>query len=710
MTSLSTFEPAGMRHLRRATDWRLILLCGGVLTAMPLGLRACESEACACIELERVIITARPSERPLTIVTDPRAPAQPIPAQDGAEALRGIAGMTVIRKGGTDGDPVLRGMAGSRLGVLLDGEQILGGCGNRMDPPTAYVFPSSYDRITVLKGPQSVLHGPGNSAGVVLFERTNPRYSVPAAGMTGALTLGSFGRNDQFLELRAGRPQVYAEAGLTRTASDDYEDGDNRKIASAYERWSARAAVGWTPEPGAFLELSTLASDGEAAYADRGMDGSKFARRNLSLRARRELRTGAIERVEANVFVNAVDHVMDNFSLRPFTPTMMMPGHAASNPDRLTLGARGVARFAPACACHWTFTAGADYQENRHRVRSTSDNRGDPYAAKPRIRDAEFAAFGLFVEATRALSEASRVVTGARVDAWSAKDHRAGVATGMMAGLTSNPTAGLTRRAELPSAFARYEHDLRSGLSLFAGVGHARRFPDYWELFSKESATTVSAFGTRPERTTQFDTGLTYRSHRLQTSLSLFANRVDDFILIQTAFAKPSGMMGMRSATIARNIGAESLGGEASLSWEFAEGWRLDTAVSVVRGENRSESRPLAQQPPLEARVGLNYATSVWSIGSLVRMAGRQSRFALNEGNIAGQDLGPSVGFAALSFNAAWKPGARWQVSVGMDNVLDHSYAEHLSRGGTLIAGFPAPTMRINEPGRTGWTRLDVKW
>jgi len=40
------------------------------------------------------------------------------------------------------------------------------------DPPTAYVYPAAYDQITVLKGPQTVLYGPGNSAGTVLFERS----------------------------------------------------------------------------------------------------------------------------------------------------------------------------------------------------------------------------------------------------------------------------------------------------------------------------------------------------------------------------------------------------------------------------------------------------------------------------------------------------------------------------------------------------------
>src|SRR5690554_5887322 len=85
-------------------------------------------------------------------------------------------GFSVIRKGGTDGDPVFRGMAASRLSILLDGEAILGGCGSRMDPPTAYVFPEAYESVTILKGPQSVKHGSGSSAGVVMFERATPEF------------------------------------------------------------------------------------------------------------------------------------------------------------------------------------------------------------------------------------------------------------------------------------------------------------------------------------------------------------------------------------------------------------------------------------------------------------------------------------------------------------------------------------------------------
>ncbi len=55
---------------------------------------------------------------PLLVVTDPRQPRQPLPAHDGADYLKTIPGFSVIRKGGTDGDPVFRGMAASRVNML----------------------------------------------------------------------------------------------------------------------------------------------------------------------------------------------------------------------------------------------------------------------------------------------------------------------------------------------------------------------------------------------------------------------------------------------------------------------------------------------------------------------------------------------------------------------------------------------------------------
>ena len=74
--------------------------------------------------LDRVIVTATPVQ-PLTFETDPKLPRQPVPASDGADYLKTIPGFGALRNGGTNGDPVLRGMSGSRLNLLTNDGAIL---------------------------------------------------------------------------------------------------------------------------------------------------------------------------------------------------------------------------------------------------------------------------------------------------------------------------------------------------------------------------------------------------------------------------------------------------------------------------------------------------------------------------------------------------------------------------------------------------------
>ena len=652
------------------------------------------------------MVIAHASERPLQVSIDAHAPAQPIPAQDGADYLKSVPGFSVIRKGGTDGDPVLRGQAGSRLNILLDGQNIFGGCGNRMDPPTAYVFPAAYDRITVLKGPQTVLYGPGNSAGVVLFERDTKRFARPGVKLDSALTLGSFGRNDEALEVRAGVPDYSVQASATRSEEGNYEDGGGASVHSKYYRWSTNAALGWTPDDATLVELSAARSNGQAAYADRMMDGSRFARENLAWRGRKQNLSPVVQRIEGQIYYNYVDHVMDNFTLRPFIASAMMPGRSASNPDRKTYGGRATVELALADATK--ATVGVDLQNNRHSARSTSNETTDPFEVHFRMKDAAFENYGLFGEVTQSVSDKGRIVGGARVDRWRAEDDRATVAAGMS--VVANPTANLTRTTTLDSGFLRYEQELgATRTSAYLGVGYVERFPDYWELISKESATTVSAFNTAPEKTTQGDTGLRFGHGAFTGSVSAFANTLSDFILIQSNFSKPSGMMGKRAATITRNVDASTWGGEATATYRFAAAWSLDGSLACVQGRNKTDSVPLAQMPPLEARLGLSYASRIWSVGGLARMVAAQRRFALNQGNIVGQDLGPTGGFTIFSLNAGWRPTAFVQVTAGVDNLFGKTYAEFISHGGSSVGGFTTTT-RVNEPGRTAWVKVRVTY
>ena len=178
---------------------------------------------------------------------------------------------------------------------------------------------------------------------------------------------------------------------------------------------------------------------------------------------------------------------------------------------------------------------------------------------------------------------------------------------------------------------------------------------------------------------------------------------MDNFILIESGVRK-----GMRTATIARSIEATTFGGEATFAVDLSQAWRLDTSVAAVRGDNRTDRLPLAQQPPLETRVHLAYTSGAWNAGVLLRAVAAQNRHALHQGNIVGQDLGPSSGFTVTSLHLSRAIGPRIRLSAGIDNLFDNAYAEHLSRGGATIAGFPLPSVRIAEPGRTLWLKMDL--
>jgi iron complex outermembrane receptor protein len=480
----------------------------------------------------------------------------------------------------------------------------------------------------------------------------------------------------------------------SRAESGNYEDGGGRDVHSRYMRWNSNVLFGWTPTENSRFTLSGAKSDGEAAYADRSMDGSKFSRENVGFGFELERPGSVVRKVEAQGFYNYVDHVMDNYSLRRFAPSTMAPGPSASNPDRRTSGARVSINIGGEASIA---TLGVDMQENVHTGRSTSNQTTDPYQRKARAEDARFRQMGLFGEATWPLADHHKVVAGARADAWYARDYRP-----LRAGNQPNPTYRDERNETLTSGFARYERAVPALASTFyAGVGHVERFPDYWEMVAgSESTHSLSAFGTETEKTTQLDAGVIFRAEKLEISFAGFFSRVDDFILMQSAFMK-----GTRNTTVTRSVDASTSGAEMDLAYEVADGLRLTGAAAYTRGRNRTDDLPLAQIPALEFRAGLDYEGNRWTAGLIVRAVADQERFALNQGNIVGKDLGRSDGFTTVAASASWKVTSNLLVSAGVDNLFDRDFSEHLSRGGAILSGYEQ-TLRINEPGRTAWLRI----
>ncbi|ULU23853.1 TonB-dependent copper receptor [Dyella terrae] len=660
--------------------------------------------------LTPVVVTATMQDSPLTIVVDPKKPRQPVPASDGADFLKSIPGFSTIRKGGSNGDPLLRGMSGSRLNILIDGGMIAGGCPSRMDPPTAYIAPQLFDRVTIIKGPETVLYGPGNSAGVVLFDRDFKRYTQSTLDGDASILFGSAGRNDQNLDLRAGNAAGYIGVSANHTHSQDYKDGDGNRVHSQYDRWNADATIGWTPTDDARIELTAGKGNGDAAYAFSGMDGAQFLRESVALKWTQEHLTTHWDKLEVQAYTNYADHVMDNYTLREPDPGSMMPMAMASDVDRRTSGGRAVGtwRWGDALELQGGFDGSVSVHDNR--MGGPPGSRMGYYKDKPRVRDARMQDIGTFAEARWAFAPSQRLVSGVRMDRAQARGYTldAGLggddSMGGMGHMSTMPAQVAASRSDtLPSGFVRYEHDLASqSATFYAGIGHVERFPDYWELFGQHVEGTQESFHSlKPERTTQLDVGMQYRDDRLKAWVSAYGVVVDDFILMHY----PVSAMDVGYAS---NVQARIAGGEAGASYAIDSHWKTDITLAYTWGENRTEHRPLPQMPPLDARLGLSYEASHWSVGALWRLVTAQHRVAEGEGNIVGQDLGPSAGFGVFSLNGAYRIDRRYTLSAGIDNVFNKTYAEHVNAATAGLAGY-VNTTRVNEPGRTLWIKLDAK-
>ncbi|MDG3066607.1 TonB-dependent receptor domain-containing protein [Thauera mechernichensis] len=682
--------------------------------------------------LGSVVVTAPQMAQPLTVEVDPKAPQQPLPASDGASLLKNIPGFSIIRKGGTDGDPVLRGLAGSRLPILLDGMDFHGGCNHRMDPPTAYVFPESYSNVRVIKGPQTVLYGNGNAAGVVLFE--NERVPIsPGVRGEGSLLVGSWSRRDVFASGEVAGEQAALKATITHAESGNYEDGDGTEIHSRFKRQSATLVGSYELDRDTRIDLDGIVSRGKAAYADRAMDGSKFDRESYGMTFRKQDLSPVVKAVNLRLYHSYIDHVMDNYSMRDTASCVggAATGCAAMNPDRETDGARVSVDLA--LGARNQLTLGADWRRDEHTTRhqrGASAAAADTYKTRDRLTDYKSRFTGVFGELTHELSDNQRLIGGLRLDDWKADRTFIG-----MGAVASAPGTAQGRASEtLRSGFLRYEQDLSSPATVYVGYGMNQRPMDYWEANLYEGIQANTS-GLRPETTHQLDAGLMWKSERLQGSLSAFYAKVDDYILLYSGpgVGTAGGPMGagtmpggagclaasglsnsrnhqLNSCLASGNVDATRYGAEADIAYRMTDALTLRGSLAYVRATNDTINVPLAQTPPLEAKIGADYTLGAWGVGGVIRAVARQDRIHARYGNIAGVDRGTTTpGFATLSLNGSYALNKQAKISFGVDNLFDRTYAEHLSKGDATILGYTnAVGDRVNEPGRTFWLKAQV--
>ncbi|OSM02207.1 putative TonB-dependent copper receptor [Magnetofaba australis IT-1] len=636
------------------------------------------------------------------------------PVSDGGELLKTTPGVAGSRLGGHGMDPAIRGQAQNRINVLVDGAYLFGGCPNRMDPPTAYATSETYDAMRVIKGAQSLQYGPGGGGGTVLFTRNAPQADAqhPVSGRVGGGYRGNSDAVEGYLDAAASSEKAYVRVIGAHGRGSDYDDGDGNAVRAQYRESTGNLILGWRPDGKTHLEAGfegVRARD--LTYAGAGMDTPYTDMDTWRLKASHQFATDWLQGVDFKLSHAAVDHLMDNYTLRDY-PSAMMLMRAPSDSDTLT-AALGV----DLAAGDHMVRVGVDYLRNdrdaeRFRKSTTSAEFTQSYLWP----DVRIEQIGLYGEDEWAIDGARRLKLGLRYDHVSASAGKADLTPNdPLGGVAKLSAAGLyaiyygTTETSFSenniSGLARFEHDILGGDGVFYAVASRTvRTGDANERYmaSNNNMSTDSRWvgnpAIEPEKHHQVEIGAQIQRGPWDLDVSLYHDRVSDFILRD----RDHGASGAGNATIYRNINASLTGGEAAFNWRWNPQLRSGINLSYVYGEDRTDNRPLPQIPPLEAALTVDYARSAWSVGARARLAAQQNRVDDDAATGTGLDSGQTAGFQTLDLYGSYRWDNGLKLKLGVDNLLDQTYAEHMNRS----SAFDVTQTQVNEAGRSLWMTL----
>lgn len=217
---------------------------------------------------------------------------------------------------------------------------------------------------------------------------------------------------------------------------------------------------------------------------------------------------------------------------------------------------------------------------------------------------------------------------------------------------------------------------LKDGLRFTANLGRAFKVPTLQQRFFKGAAQVGFLTGDpelRSEISLNIDLGLKWETRLTSGEISVFRNRVHDFIVMNPVDVEAGKY-------VYANVGlAELVGGEVQGLVRLTRAFSVSVSGAYVCGEDVRLNRPLPQIAPLKGTIGLRYeapANQCWVEASSIFVAD-QNRNAENELRTPGYGL---LNFSTgLHLNALLPLHYPVYLTLNGRNLLDRSYRDHLS-------------------------------
>jgi outer membrane cobalamin receptor len=621
---------------------------------------------------ESLVVSASQVETPLSRVTDSvtvlsRAELDARQIHTVAEALRLVPGLGVFASGGPGAVTSLfpRGGESDYTLVLVDGVP-QNDFGGRYD--AAHLATAPVERIEVVRGPQTALHGNGAIGAIVhIITRRGGRPSAHAS-----IEGGGYGTTNVSAST-TGRAGPWAWGGaLERFATD----GDTRVFPSAggpvrnddYARSSGTVSLEWTRGRDRRLMFQYRRSDYE-----RGSPGP-YGSDPLGL-------YGGVDAVSrgfgtshsaaaTGTFATAGVRHHAGVTLARFETDFVSPFSADPSFDRTR---RDTVRYqADIERTRVGVSAGADWLHERSDNTFVTGEAGTPVPISRSIGSA-------FVELRTSALGRLFLTTGVRADhiVLNAVD----ADPFGFSGRPAFPKHALwSTNPKISIVWMLRQPDVQGWTKVRLGAGTGIKSPNTFDLAFTDNPAL------QPERSRSFDAGVEHAAFgaRLLAAATFFTSTFDDLI-VTVPFGSTNDY---QSDNIAN---ARARGVELEASWRGPAGITvrgsltfLDTEILAVDGAPGVAPPPYEVGEPLIRRPARQGSVDVtWT-------RGRVSAFALLTGRGDVTDFEPSFAaavytnpaYAALAVGGAVKIAGGLELFGRLTNALDRGYEE--------ISGFPA--------------------
>jgi len=580
------------------------------------------------------------------------------------------------------GAAIIRGLKGSEILHLVDGMRLNNAIFR--NAPTQYlalVSPGIVDRIEVLRGTSTALHGSDAIGGIVQIFSRIPKFDTSvmeyrrSVGLS--LDTAEIGRSIN-ASVDAGNRDLAASISIDYLQTGNRRTGSGRRIdPTGYKSQGARIAVSATPDNNqSWLFDFQYTNQPDTPRIDELIPGFGQSEPSSS-----EFRFLPNKRLFAHIRHTRAEGLWSanwNFDI----------GWQRILDDRIARNFGSISRsyefnrsdlFGLMLNASWdtgesAWIIGGEYYQDRVASQRLKENiiSGQINTSQSRFPDdSSVAQSAIYANLEKNLGDRHSISSGIRLSMVDIDLSETAVSTATFLNLND-------LSADIGWIFA-----LSDQVQLVTNLAHGFRAPNIFDM---------GTLGERPgnrfnipnptldsEYVTQFDTGIRSRTDRLNTELIFY--RLDYRDRITSALTGATTTDGRDIVQSRNQAEADIWGLEAAVNFSFHDNLILDAIVNFAYGkekESNNTSVPADRMPPFNGRVGLRYELNELLVFEpYIVFADSQMR--LSPRDIRDVRINPegTSGWLTANLGASWKPNAIWRVKVSLENLFDKQYRHH---------------------------------